>query len=54
LFLLRKKSISDAILITRSQSPPYEYIEGGDFRDTLSFEKLGLFRLLYSYKVRKE
>ncbi|AVH66816.1 hypothetical protein NPM_5370 [Nostoc sp. 'Peltigera membranacea cyanobiont' N6] len=36
LFLLRKKSIPDVILIPRSQSPPYEYIEGGDFRDTLN------------------
>nr|MDZ8063279.1 hypothetical protein [Nostoc sp. EkiNYC01] len=35
LFLLRKKSIPDAILNQGSQSPPYEYIEGGDFRDTL-------------------
>ncbi len=37
-----KKSIPDVILtswrfanIPRSQSPPYEYIEGGDFRDSL-------------------
>ena len=32
LFLPSKKSIPDAILIPCSQSPPYEYIEGGDFR----------------------
>jgi hypothetical protein len=29
------EQIPDAILIPRSLSPPYEYIEGGDFRDTL-------------------
>ncbi len=35
MFLLRKKSIPGVILIPRSQSPPYEYIEGGGFRDAL-------------------
>ncbi len=30
LFLPSKKSIPDAILIPRSLSPPYEYIEGGE------------------------
>jgi len=35
-FYLSFKSIPDAILIPRSLSPPYEYIEGGDFRDTLN------------------
>lgn len=34
-FCVSKKTILDAILTPRSQSPPYEYIEGGDFRDTL-------------------
>jgi hypothetical protein len=34
-FLPSKNFLPDAILIPRSQSPPYEYIEGGDFRDTL-------------------
>lgn len=33
--MLGNKSISDVILIPRSLSPPYEYIEDGDFRDTL-------------------
>lgn len=28
--------ILDAIVISRSQSPPYEYIEGGDFRNPLT------------------
>ncbi|MEH2199594.1 DUF6544 family protein [Nostoc sp.] len=32
-----QSSLRDALAFTpRSQSPPYEYIEGGDFRDTLS------------------
>jgi hypothetical protein len=26
------------IVAVRSLSPPYEYIEGGDFRDTLNFQ----------------
>ncbi|MCC5598362.1 hypothetical protein [Nostoc favosum] len=28
--------ILDAIVISRSQSPPYEYIEGGNFRNPLT------------------
>ncbi|WP_334950260.1 hypothetical protein [Nostoc sp.] len=35
-FYLSFKSIPDEILIPRSQSPPSEYIEGRDFRDTLT------------------
>ncbi|MEH1980288.1 MAG: hypothetical protein V7L27_13625 [Nostoc sp.] len=31
--------IPDAILIPRSQYLPLEYIEGGDFRDTLNSER---------------
>ena len=27
--------VGDVFVIVRSLSPPYEYIEGGDFRDTL-------------------
>ncbi|HEY9779639.1 MAG TPA: hypothetical protein V6D09_05830 [Leptolyngbyaceae cyanobacterium] len=37
--MLRKKSILDAILTPRSLSPPYEYIEDGDFRDWLNSAK---------------
>ncbi|MBD2244492.1 hypothetical protein [Nostoc sp. FACHB-888] len=28
--------VLDAIAITRSQYPPYEYIQGGDFRNSLT------------------
>jgi hypothetical protein len=30
--------VGDAFIIARSLSPPYEYIEGGDFRDTLTLQ----------------
>jgi len=30
--------VIDAIIINRSLSPPYEYIEGGDFRETLNLD----------------
>jgi hypothetical protein len=30
-----KNFLPDTILIKSSQSPPYEYIEGGDFRNSL-------------------
>ncbi|MEH1906944.1 MAG: hypothetical protein V7K95_04355 [Nostoc sp.] len=28
------------VIVVRSLSPPYEYIEGGDFRDTLKYDSL--------------
>jgi hypothetical protein len=37
LFLPNKKSIPDAILNPRSQSPVYEYIEDRDFRVLLIY-----------------
>jgi len=42
------KSIPDAILSPRSQSPPYEYIEGRDFHDTLKFPNFNAIQIISS------